>query len=180
MMIFEGKQKLNYKDLEKATGVGIPTLKAYVVKKIISSELIYGKAWFDESAVQRVIEWRRLNIKKRYGNNTPKYLKVKPEEPDEGSLVTMVHEPPVAEEDIPVPEHVMCPVATGATITAVVHTDVHQKFTLVCEALGTTPEQMLREFVIDQVTQHKDLLTRLQEVEAERQRIITEFKRARA
>ena len=34
--------------------------------------------------------------------------------------------------------------------------------------------------IINQTPQHKDLLTRLQEVEAERQLIITEFKRARA
>lgn len=178
MMIFEGKQKLNYKDLQEQTGVGIPTLKSYVVKKIIASEQINGEAWFDETAVQRIIEWRRLNIKPRGGNHTGKppqqYLKVKPEEQEDQSQPQEEPEPP------DVPEHVMCPVATGATITAVVHTDVHRQFQMVCEALGTTPEQMLREFVVDQVTQHKDLLTRLQEVEAERQRIITEFKRARA
>lgn len=176
-MIFEGKQKLNYKDLEKSTGVGIPTLKAYVVKGIITSQKIEGEAWFDETAVQRVIEWRRLNIKPRGGNHTGKFptaLKVKSEEPVQDARVEENG------EEIPVPLHVACPIVPGETIYAVVHTDVSRKFTLVCEALGTTPEQMLREFVVDQVTQHKDLLARLQEVEAERQRILTEFKRARA
>lgn len=170
MMIFEGKQKLNYKDLEKATGVGIPTLKSYVVKKIISSELIDGEAWFDESAVQRVIEWRRLNLKPRGGVHHT----VKPIEPVQ---VPQVEE---KEEEIPVPLHVACKVDPGETIYVSVHTGVYQKFSLVCEVIGTTPEQMLREFVVDQVTQHKDLFARLQEVEAERQRILTEFKRARA
>jgi hypothetical protein len=169
MMIFEGKKKLNYKDLEKETGVGIPTLKVYNTKGIIQSEKINGEAWFNESAVTTVIEWRWLNIRKcARGHKT--------QQPGQESSADRVADPPgpIAVDD---PKE---PLSAGLHVKQVlVRVDIPQnlrdKFALVCEINGTTPARWLKTFIIDQVKANAGLLAELQRLEEERKRLIREY-----